>query len=161
MISNPKTVLITGASPGIGLLTAKALAKKGHYVFASMREVSNRNKAAAKELRAWARDNNFTLVPVELDVTDEQSVITAINDIEKKRPLDVLVNNAGIMPTGLTEAFTLEQAQQCFDVNTFGIMRTNRAVLPYMRRRKSGLLIIISSAAGRLAIPLFGIYCAS
>lgn len=160
-MSNPKTVLITGASRGIGLLSVKALAKRGHFVYASMRDVRGRNKAAAQELKKWSKDNNVSVEVIELDVTNAKSVDKAIAKIEKQRPLDVLVNNAGVMPTGLTEAFTLEQAQHCFDVNMFGIMRACRAVLPYMRERKSGLVISISSAAGRFAMPVFGLYCAS
>ncbi len=160
-MSNPKTVLITGASRGIGLLAAKALAERGHYVYASMRDIKGRNKSSAEELQAWAGKNKFSLELIELDVTDDQSVNTAISKIEEQRPLDVLVNNAGAMPTGLTEAYTLEQAQQNFDVNMFGIMRTSRAALPHMRERKSGLLISLSSAAGRFAMPFFGLYCAS
>lgn len=160
-MSNLKTVLITGASRGIGLLAAKALAARGHYVYASMRDIKGRNKSAAEKLQAWAGKNKLSLEPIELDVTDDQSVNTAISKIEAQRPLDVLVNNAGAMPTGLTEAYTLEQAQQNFDVNMFGIMRTSRSALPHMRARKSGLLISLSSAAGRFAMPFFGIYCAS
>ncbi len=158
---NSKTVLVTGASRGIGLLAAKALAARGHYVYASMRETQGRNKTAAVELQAWAEENKLSLEAIELDVTDDQSVMTAISKIEAQRPIDVLVNNAGVMPTGVTEAYTLEQAKQYFDVNMFGIMRTSRAVLPHMRARKSGLLIGLSSAAGRFAMPFFGIYCAS
>ena len=160
-MSNSKTILITGASRGIGLLAAKALAKRGHYVYASMRDIAGRNKRIAEKLKTWARENKYLLEPVELDVTDELSVDTAIKNIEAQHSLDVLVNNAGAMPTGLTEAYTLEQVRENFDVNMFGIMRANRAVLPHMRARKSGLIISLSSAAGRFAMPFFGIYCAS
>lgn len=157
----PQTILITGASRGIGLLAAKALAQRGHKVYASMRDITGRNRDAARDLEAWARDGGFKLEPLELDVTDQASVDRAIATFEAQGPLDVLVNNAGIMPVGLTEAFTLDQQQACFDVNVFGLARTSRAVLPHMRERGSGLLINLSSAAGRLTIPHFGVYCAS
>lgn len=156
-----KTILITGASRGIGLLAAKSLASSGHQVFASMRDMDGRNKSASDNLTAWARAKGVSLTPIEIDVTDDQSVESAVNLIEEQQPLDVLINNAGIMPTGLTEAYTLHQARECFDINMFGVMRTTRTVLPGMRTRRSGLLIHLSSAAGRLAIPFFGVYCAS
>ena len=85
----------------------------------------------------------------------------AIARIERSHPIDVLVNNAGLMPVGATETFTLEQMQACFEVNMFGLARASRAVLPGMRERKSGLLVHLSSVAGRLVIPFFGLYCAS
>jgi len=157
----PQTILITGASRGIGILTAKALAERGHKVFASMRRAAGRNQAEADALEAWAKAGEYDLEVLDLDVTDQHSVDHAIETVLGQGPLDVLVNNAGIMPTGLTEAFTLEQQQACFDVNMFGLARTSRAVLPHMRERKAGLLINLSSAAGRLAIPYFGVYCAS
>jgi len=73
----------------------------------------------------------------------------------------VLVNNAGVMPVGLTEAFSMQQTMDVFDVNVYGIMRLTRAALPAMRARKSGLIINLSSSAGRFGMPFFGIYCAS
>lgn len=160
-MSEPKTILVTGASRGIGLLAAKALAERGHHVYASMRDMLGRNQSIVAELRGWAEEKGLALEPIELDVTDEASTERAVRLIEEQRAIDVLVNNAGIMPTGLTEAYTLAQAKDYFDVNMFGIMRTSRAVLPLMRARKSGLIINLSSSAGRLAIPFFGIYCAS
>lgn len=156
-----RNILVTGASRGIGLLTAQVLADRGHHVYASMRDVRGRNSNAASQLRAWADERGASIDIVEMDVTDTWSVNAAVEKVERARPLHVLVNNAGIMPTGTTEAFTLEQVQRTLEVNLLGVIRASRAVLPYMRERSGGRLISVSSAAGRLAIPFFGIYCAS
>ncbi len=156
-----KTVLITGASRGIGLRTAQRLAKLGHRVFASMRDPEVRNRSAANELWQWAERSEADLEIVELDVASETSVAEAVASVEERSPIDVLVNNAGIMPVGVTEAFDEEQWRACLEVNLYGVIRTTRAVLPHMRNRASGTLIHLSSTAGRLSIPFFGVYCAS
>ena len=156
-----KNILITGASRGIGYLTAKTLAKGGHHVIASMRDIKGHNAAIATELAGWAAEHGHSLEVVELDVTSEVSVDSAIQALEERLDIDVLINNAGIMPCGITEAYTPEQVSACLDVNVVGVARTCRAVLPHMRERKSGLLIHISSSSGRLAMPFFGLYCAS
>ncbi len=153
-----KTILITGASRGIGLLTAKALAARGHTVYAGLRDMNGRNSAAATELSAFP---DGRILPIELDVTDDAGCSDAVAKIETETPIDVLINNAGIMPVGLTEAYTLEQAKDLFEVNVYGIMRMSRAVLGAMRSRTSGLIISLSSAAGRFGMPYFGLYCAS
>lgn len=95
-------------------------------------------------------------------MTDDASVEHAVQEvIQKAGRIDVLVNNAGVSVVGLTETFTPEQAQRLFDVNVFGAIRMNRAVLPHMRQQGSGLLVYISSAGGRLVLPHNGLYCAS
>lgn len=160
-MTNTKTILITGASRGIGRLASLALAANGHKVYAGMRDIAGRNEKAASDLLAKARAQGLDLIPIELDVSDEQACQRAIDTIEADGPLDVLVNNAGVMPVGLTEAFTMEQTINVFDVNVYGIMRMTRAALPGMRARKSGLVINLSSSAGRFGMPYFGIYCAS
>lgn len=156
--SEKKVVLITGSSSGFGKITALTLAREGHRVYASMRDTTGRNKTIFRELTNYA-DN---LVPLELDVTVDSSVKSAVDAIiEPEGRIDVLVNNAGIMNCGVTEAFTVEQARKQFDVNVLGCFRTVKAVLPYMRKQRTGLLIHISSLAGRAVFPFFGLYCAS
>jgi NAD(P)-dependent dehydrogenase (short-subunit alcohol dehydrogenase family) len=105
------------------------------------------------------------LLPIhvlELDVTDEGSVVRAVDAaVAKAGRIDVAINNAGYYLSGLEEAVTTEQAQRLMDTNFFGLVRVNRAVLPHMRRQRSGLLIHISSGAGRVVLPSAGFYCAS
>jgi len=151
-----QNVLITGASSGFGELTARLLAEKGHRVIATMRGVNGNNENKARALRDWAADKAYTLEVIELDVTDQASVDAAV---ERAGRIDVVVNNAGIGAAGVTETFTTEQHQQVFDVNYFGIHRVNRAVLPQMRERGSGLLIHVTSVIGRLIFPFLGPYC--
>lgn len=156
-----KTVLVTGASRGIGLLTAKTLAVQGHSVYASMRDMLGKNFSIAEELAAFAEQSSLDLRTIELDVASEESCSEAIAQIESEGPIDVLINNAGIMPVGVTEAYSIDQIKAFFEVNFYGAVRVTRAVLPGMRTRKQGRLIHLSSSAGRLAIPYFGVYCAS
>ena len=161
-LSHQKVVLVTGSSNGFGRITVETLARQGYAVFASMRDANGRNAGVRTELEQLALDHNLDLTVIELDVTDDSSVETAIaHIITEAGRIDVLVNNAGVMNVGITEGYTLEQVQRQFDVNFYGAVRTNRAVLPHMRDQRHGLLIQVSSLAGRVVIPFFGIYNAS
>ena len=158
----PKRVLITGTSTGFGRDAAERLARRGDHVFATMRDVSGRNAAHREALESLASKDGMRLRVLELDVTDESSVDRAIaTAISEAGGLDVVINNAGVAALGVTEAFTPDQFQQIFDVNVYGAIRVNRAVLPSMRRQRSGLLVHVSSGAGRVTIPALAAYCAS
>jgi NAD(P)-dependent dehydrogenase (short-subunit alcohol dehydrogenase family) len=157
-----KVVLITGTSTGSGRLMAETCVRRGYAVFASMRGVIGRNAVHSTALRTLAAAEGLSLHVVELDVTDDASVEHAVQEVlQEAGRLDVLVHNAGGSAVGLTETFTPEQVQRLFEVNVFGAIRMNRAVLPHMRQQGSGLLLYISSTAGRLVFPHNGLYCAS
>jgi NAD(P)-dependent dehydrogenase (short-subunit alcohol dehydrogenase family) len=157
-----EVVLITGSSTGFGRLFTETLARKGHTVFATMRDPGGRNAKNASEIRALAEKDLLPIHVLELDVTDEGSVVRAVDAaVAKAGRIDVAINNAGYYLSGLEEAVTTEQAQRLMDTNFFGLVRVNRAVLPHMRRQRSGLLIHISSGAGRVVLPSAGFYCAS
>ncbi len=155
-------ILITGTSSGFGRKAVETLASKGHTVVASMRGVGGKNAEAAKSIESWAKDNNAKVFVVELDVADDASVDKGVAQaIEKAGGLDVVVNNAGIANMGVQEAFSIAQAKQIFDVNTFGPMRVSNAVLPHLRGKKAGLIVNISSIVSQFPFPFMGIYCAS
>ena len=155
-------VLITGSSSGFGLLMAKTLSKDGHRVFASMRNVDGKNADAAYQLKDWARSNGVNLEVVDLDVTLQSSVDTAATLIlESAGYIDVVINNAGATSRGPLEAFSIEQMQAMFDLNAFGPMRVDKAFLPTMRERRSGLIIHVTSTMGRILSPTGGLYAAS
>lgn len=162
MSDNTEVVLITGASSGFGRLIAETLARKKFAVYATMRNAGTRNAATARELQELAKRESVRLHVLDLDVTEDASVQQVVDEvIAQARRVDVLINNAGYGIMDLCETVTLEQAQRQFDVNFFGVLRMIRAVLPAMKRQRSGLLLHVSSGAGRLAIPGMGLYCAS
>jgi NAD(P)-dependent dehydrogenase (short-subunit alcohol dehydrogenase family) len=161
-MNSKQVVLITGSSTGFGRLFAETLARKGHTVFATMRDPGGRNAKNASEVRALAENDSLPIYVLELDVTDDASVERAVDAaIGKTGRIDVAINNAGYYLSGLAEAVTTEQAQRLMDTNFFGAVRVNRTVLPHMRRQRSGVIMHISSAAGRLVAPSMGLYCAS
>jgi NAD(P)-dependent dehydrogenase (short-subunit alcohol dehydrogenase family) len=151
-----KTILITGTSSGFGRDTAETLARAGHTVYASMRDIAGVNRPHADALRALG------LAVVQLDVTDEASVESAVGTVlAKAGRIDVLINNAGIAAAGVSEAFTPDQVRALFEVNVFGLQRTLRAVLPAFRRQGDGLIVNVGSILGRVTFPFFGLYGAS
>ncbi len=157
-----KVVLITGCSSGFGEITAKTLAQNGYIVYASMREMSARNSVKAEALNAWAREAQVNLQTLEMDVVDEDSIQNAIGQIiSRSGSIDILVNNAGWGGLGFIETYSLELAKNQFEVNVFGLFNVTKAVLPNMRRQRSGLIINISSIVGRAVFPMFSMYCAS
>jgi NAD(P)-dependent dehydrogenase (short-subunit alcohol dehydrogenase family) len=150
-------ILITGASSGFGRLTAEALAKAGHTVYASMRDVAGRNAKNAAEMAEMAEMSSrdgVDLRAVELDVQSEPSTNAALEKIiAESGRIDVVVHNAGHMMFGPAEAFTPEQFAQQYDVNVLGTQRVNRAVLPHMRAAKQGLLVWVSSSSSAGGTP--------
>jgi len=153
-----KNVLITGCSSGFGYDSAKYLAEKGHAVYATMRNVTGKNKKPASELEEFAKAKGLNITVFEMDVTSDESVNAAVNQISK---VDVLINNAGLGYGGPIESFSSTQVMDQLDLNIVGTIRTAKAVLPKMRAQKSGLIIQVSSGAGRAAFPGFGVYHAS
>jgi NAD(P)-dependent dehydrogenase (short-subunit alcohol dehydrogenase family) len=149
-----KVILITGAGSGFGAISARALAHRGHTVYAAMRDTGGRNAERVAEAAAYAAENNVDLRTVELDVLSQQSADDAIDTIVAAQGrLDVVVHNAGHMVTGPTEAFTPEEIAAVYDTNVLGTQRVNRAALPVLREQGEGLLLWIGSTSTRGGTP--------
>jgi NAD(P)-dependent dehydrogenase (short-subunit alcohol dehydrogenase family) len=151
-VSAAKTVLITGASSGIGRATAELFASKGWNVAATMRSPEESDLGSASD-----RIKLF-----KLDVTDQASVDAAVRDVLSQfGAIDVVVNNAGYGLMGPFEAQTDAQIRRQFECNLFGVLNVTRAVLPHMRARQQGRIVNVGSAAGRMTIPLYSMYSAT
>lgn len=145
------SVLITGCSSGFGKLIARTMGQCGYRVYATMRDVAHRNADAARELREWAAGHGAAIDILELDVDSEVSVNRAVRTIQEAGgQIDIVVNNAAITAWGPIEAFDFEQLSRVYNTNLFGPWRVNKAVLPQMRARRSGLIIHITSVVGRV-----------
>jgi NADP-dependent 3-hydroxy acid dehydrogenase YdfG len=150
-------VLVTGTSTGFGHLTARSLAQRGHRVFATMRNCDGRNREPAAALRAIEG-----IEVLELDVTSDASVDTALaSALRAAGHLDAVINNAGQATIGLSETITPDQLLALLNINLVGMQRVNRAVLPSMRERRSGLIVHVSSSLGRWVMPIVGLYAAT
>src|SRR5262245_39100176 len=149
-----KVILVTGASSGFGALMARGLAGAGHTVYAGMRDMGGRNMDSAKAARDYADQRGAALRPVEMDVSQQDSVDRAVASvIDEAGRIDVLIHNAGHMVLGPTEAFTPEQVSTVYDTNVVSTQRVNRAVLPHMRDRHDGLVIWVGSSSSRGGTP--------
>lgn len=153
----PKTVLITGGTDGLGRATAVLFASEGYRVFAAGR---NPEKRAA--LEQFAEEHKLPLETLDLDVTSEESVDRAVAEVERRAgPVEVLVNNAGIAIAGVMEEVTLPDLRKQFETNLFGVVRMTKRVLPAMRSCGRGCIVNMSSIAGRVSNPLMGPYSGS
>ena len=149
---NPKTIVVTGASSGIGKATARLFSSKGWNVIATMRD-----PAAEKDLRELS-----TLKLIALDVQDPAGPKAAVAAaIKAFGQIDVWLNNAGYGAFGPVEAGTREQIVRQFDVNVFGLIACVQAVAPHFRERRSGVLINVSSVGGIMTVPAYGVYNAT
>ena len=149
MSSKSPVVVITGVSSGIGRAAAERFKSLGYQVFGTVRNISNTQPISGVEL-------------VAMDVRDEDSVNRAIGAVATKAGrIDVLVNNAGISVVGAVEETSIQEAVALLDTNVLGIMRTVKAALPYMRAKRAGKVINISSVLGFLPAPYMGVYSAS
>jgi len=151
---NPKIIVITGASSGFGALTARALARAGHTVYAGIRHTTGRNAPAVTAAADFAAAHGVDLRTIELDISSQPSVDAAVTTIlDAHHRLDVVVHNAGHMVTGPTEAFSPEEMAAVYDTNVLGTQRVNRAALPHLRAQGHGLLVWVGSSSTRGGTP--------
>ena len=149
-----QVIVITGASSGFGALTARALAKAGHTVYAGMRQTEGRNAPQVAEAAAFAKENGVDLKVVELDVASDASVDAGIAKvIAQEGRIDTIIHNAGHMSFGPAEAFTPEQFAELYDINVLSTQRVNRAALPHLRQQGKGLVVWVSSSSTRGGTP--------
>lgn len=149
-----KSVIVTGASSGIGRAASILLAKSGYRVFGLARSY-DKLKALAEELPA----ENY--VPVEFDITLQETFDTVVNDISSKGDIFGLVNNAGYVEPGAIEDISIEDLRSQFETNFFGLVGLTKKVLPLMMQKSEGRIVNTSSMAGLISLPLIGAYCAS
>jgi NAD(P)-dependent dehydrogenase (short-subunit alcohol dehydrogenase family) len=155
--SDQKCVLITGATDGLGKAAALLLAERGYRVFAAGRSAEKR-----AQLDAVASERKLSLESIELDVCDDASVKRCLSHIiATAGAIDVLINNAGVAYVGTVEDLRLEDWQRQFDTNLFGVVRVTQTVLPHMRERHRGRIVMMSSVAGLLSAPIQGAYSSS
>ena len=152
-----QVVLITGGTDGLGKAAALLLAARGYRVFAAGRSPEKR-----AQLDALAREKKLALESIELDVCDDASVQEAVRYVlSKGGAIDVLINNAGIGYMGTVEDLLAEDWRRQFETNFFGVLRVTQAILPHMRERRSGRILMMSSVAGLVTVPAQGAYSSS
>jgi short-subunit dehydrogenase len=156
MSKTSKIVLITGATAGIGRITALHLARQGHHVIATGRKPAELDKVAAE-----ATGGAGKLDTLLLDVSSQASIdaaVTAVDQLTDGHGLDVLVNNAGFGVLGPSAEISDAEMRRQYETNVFGLMNVTRAFLPRMLDRRAGRIINVSSVGGRITLPYFGVY---
>jgi len=154
---SPKVIIITGASSGIGLLTAVEVAKRGHIVYATMRDL-----AKGASLMHASPSGDGVVRQRRLDVTDTASITAVVGEVlDAHGRIDALVNNAGAGAVGLAYDLTEDDVRNHLETNLLGAMRCTRAVVPSMRSNRAGTIVNVSSIAGRSAVPFLSAYSAS
>jgi NAD(P)-dependent dehydrogenase (short-subunit alcohol dehydrogenase family) len=157
MSGTQRVVLITGGTDGLGRAATVLLAERGHRVFAAGRSAGKR-----QELDAFAAEKKLPIQTVEMDVRDDTSVKIAVQGVlQKSGAIDVLINNAGVGYVAVAEDLRLTDMRQQFETNLFGVLRVTQAVLPQMRERKQGRILMLSSVAGLVSPPTYGAYSSS
>jgi NAD(P)-dependent dehydrogenase (short-subunit alcohol dehydrogenase family) len=152
-----RTALITGGTDGLGKAAALLLAERGYRVFAAGRSAEKR-----AQFDALARQRNLPLETIELDVCDDGSVQRAVRGVlARAGAIDVLINNAGVGYMATVEDLRLADLRQQFETNLFGVLRVTQALLPHMRERRRGRILMISSVAGLVTPPTYGAYSSS
>jgi len=152
-----QTVLITGATDGLGKAAALLLAARGYRIFAAGRSPEKR-----AQLDARARQQKLPLETLEMDVCDDSSVQSAVASVyQKAGAIDVLINNAGFVQVGAVEDLSMQEWRRQFETNFFGVIRVTQAVLPRMRERRKGRILMMSSISGFVTPPTQGAYSAS
>lgn len=152
-----KVAVVTGSSSGIGFETALALARDGFYTYATMRDITK-----AGSIQDISKKENLKLEVIKLDVDNEESIKSAISKIvSEKNRIDVLVNNAGFLLFGCLEDISVEDVKAQFETNFFGVVRLIKETAPIMRKQGSGIIVNVSSIAGRIAFPATSAYISS
>lgn len=157
MTNDKKVAIVTGSSSGIGNAIVLELARNNFITYGTMRNLDK-----ISDLKTIADQENLKIYFKQLDVTDDNSVKNAINSIVAETGrIDVLVNNAGYGLVGAFEDLSLDEVQKQFETNVFGVIRVTQAVLPTMRKQESGIIVNISSGAGRFGYPTASAYVSS
>ena len=155
--TNQRVAVVTGSSTGIGYEISLALARSGFLTYATMRDLSKRDR-----IQSIADKERLLIHVTQLDVTDDHSVKTAINSIVSEAGrIDILVNNAGFGVVGPFEDVAIDEIKKQYETNFYGVIRVTQAVLPTMRKQMSGRIINISSGAGRFGYPGGSAYVSS
>jgi NAD(P)-dependent dehydrogenase (short-subunit alcohol dehydrogenase family) len=157
MVSNQKVSIVTGSSSGIGLETALTLARNGYFTYATMR-----NPEKDAPIKNALKKENLSIKVIQLDVIDDESLKNAIDHVTSEAGrIDVLVNNAGYGLVGALEELSMEEIKAQYETNLFGLVRAIQAVLPTMRKQRSGRILNLSSGAGLFGYPGGSAYVSS